>query len=242
MSIWSTLAKIGGVAAAPFTGGASLIPTILSAAGDIGSVVGKQQQGAATGRQQQEVANQSRDRNAVDLFGTQQNAQNQAGQLDLQRKGFETSNRSATAKQALLGALLGGGIQPTSMKDGQASGGLLRSLNANPDALAAMKLLGSQGATAQNAPIDFKGGQMLQAPKMSTPIEIDKGGIMSTLASVLQGAGAVGSYLPQGGGDPGPSPFVGSNNAPQLAGVDPFYKPGKAKMAPLEEDDDWSNR
>jgi hypothetical protein len=46
----------------------------------------------------------------------------------------------------------------------------------------------------------------------------------------------------QGSGDPGPSPFVGSNNAPQLAGVDPFYKPGKAKMAPLVEEDDWSNR
>ena len=37
MSIWSTLGKIGlgigGVAAAPFTGGASLLPTILGAAG-----------------------------------------------------------------------------------------------------------------------------------------------------------------------------------------------------------------
>lgn len=34
MSLWSTLAKVAGIVGAPFTGGASLIPTIASAAGD----------------------------------------------------------------------------------------------------------------------------------------------------------------------------------------------------------------
>ena len=45
MNWLSLLGKVGGIAAAPFTGGASLIPTVLSAAGDIGSVLGKQEAG-----------------------------------------------------------------------------------------------------------------------------------------------------------------------------------------------------
>lgn len=39
MGFWSTLAKIGGVAAAPFTGGASLIPTLIGVGGDIAQSV-----------------------------------------------------------------------------------------------------------------------------------------------------------------------------------------------------------
>ncbi len=191
----STLGKIGGLVAAPFTGGASLIPTIASIAGDVGSVIGQQQQGAAQGRQAQEVANQGRDRTAVDLFGRQQDAQFKAGQQDLDRKQFENTNRGSTAKQALIGALLSGNIDPTSISGGKASGGLLAALKNNPEALASMKTLNSQAGSAQASPLSFTGGSLLDAPKMSTPQQIDKGGFMSTLASVLSGVGAVGSGL-----------------------------------------------
>ena len=73
-----------------------------------GNVLGKQQEGEAKGQATQAQLQQGQDRNAVDLYGTQQNAQNQAGQLDLQRKGYENTNRSTTAKQALIAALVTG--------------------------------------------------------------------------------------------------------------------------------------
>src|SRR3954467_7844235 len=114
MSILGSLLKIGGIAAAPFTGGASLIPTALSAAGDIGSVLGGQQGGKNNAMAAQANLQSQHDRNAVDLFQAQQQAQNQAGALDLQRKNFEHVTRGSDAKQALIGALLGGGITPTS--------------------------------------------------------------------------------------------------------------------------------
>jgi hypothetical protein len=186
MSWLSTLAKIAGVAAAPFTGGASLIPTVLSGVGDVASVLGKQQQGKAQGQVQQANAAADHDRNATSLYGTQQAAQNNAGQLDLQRQQFETGNRSASAKQALIGALLGGGMAPTSISGGQRSGGIFEALQKNPDALGAMKTLGSQGSAAQLKPQTFTGGELLKAPQLSAMPEVDNGGFLSTLANIGQ--------------------------------------------------------
>lgn len=199
MSFLSSLLKIGGIAAAPFTGGASLIPTVLSAAGDVSSVLGKQKQGEAQGKVTQAQLQQGQDRNKVDLYQAEQQAQNQAAQTDLQRKQFETGNRSSSAKQALIGALLGGGLTPTSISGGKASGGLLQSLNGNPEALAAMKLLGSQGSTAQKTPLDFQGGQTLTAPRLSTMPQVDKGGFLSTLAQIGELAGAASPYIKKPG-------------------------------------------
>lgn len=213
MGFLSALGKIGGLVADFIPGGSAVkgaaktIGKVAGAAGDVSSVLGKQQQGKAQGQISQAQLQQIQDRNAIDLFQAAQNAQNQAGQLDLQRKGFETSNRGAVAKQALIGALLGGGVQPTKVGPEGASGGLLRSLNANPDALAALKLLGSQGAAAQAAPLSFQGGQMLPAPTLSKLPQIDNGGFLATLANIGQLAGAVSPYI-KGGGDPnvaGPS-------------------------------------
>jgi hypothetical protein len=172
MSWLSTLAKIAGVAAAPFTGGASLIPTVLSGVGDVASVLGKQQQGKAQGEVAQANAASDHDRNATSLYGTQQAAQNNAGQLDLQRQQFETGNRSAAAKQALIGALLGGGMAPTSIAGGQRSGGLFDALQKNPD--------------AQVKPTAFTGGELLKAPQLSAMPQVDNGGFLSTLANIGQ--------------------------------------------------------
>jgi hypothetical protein len=192
-------AAAGGAAA----GGAGLAGTLAKygkVAGDIGSVLGKQQEGAAAGRVQQSIANDRSDRNAVDLFSTQQGAENQAGQLDLQRKGFDTNNRGALAKQALIGHLLGGGMQPTQIstpgiQSSTLQGGLVRSLLANPEALAAMKTMGGQAGTAQATPLQFQGGNLLKPPTLSKPLDVDNGGTMATLANIAQIAGTVSPYL-----------------------------------------------
>lgn len=211
MSFLSALGKIGGIiggiAAAPVTGGASLIPTIMSGVGDVASVLGKQQQGKAAGQQAQETANQSRDRNAIDLYQAQQQAQNSAGQLDLQRKAQEQASQSAAMKSALAGLLLGGGIQPTSIQGGQRSGGLLASLNANPELLAALKGYGGKQQSAAMTPQTFSGGQLLSAPALSAPTKIDNGGFLSTLANIGQLVGAVSPYVQNVGKKPVTNPY-----------------------------------
>lgn len=189
MSFLSALGSIVGFLPIP---GANYIEKGLNAAGSVGSVLGKQQQGKAAGKVSQAELNQRQDALALQKYQAEQGAQNTAAQTDLQRKGFETNNRSSTAKQALIGALLGGGVTPTSISGGQASGGLLRSLNGNPDALAALKTLGSQGSAAQNTPLQFQGGAMLQAPTLTPVPQVDQGGIGSTLAQALQLIGSFG--------------------------------------------------
>ena len=67
----SALGKIGGAIAAPFTGGASLIPTIL---GGVGDVAGKMSSGRAQGRQQE--ANYGLQRDALGMQAQQQGIQN----------------------------------------------------------------------------------------------------------------------------------------------------------------------
>lgn len=215
MGLLSALGKIGSLALDFIPGGgaaktgvkvAKALAKGASAAGDIGSVVGKQQQGAAQGQISQAQLNQGQDRNAIDLYQAQQGAQNTAAQTDLQRKSFESSNRSKSALDALIGSLLGGGVTPTSLEGGKASGGLLRSLNGNPEALAAMKALGAQGSAAQVNPLSFAGGQMVGAPMLTPVPQVDKGGLMSTLAQIGQIAGAASPYLSAAGGDPGRAP------------------------------------
>lgn len=199
MSFLSGLMKIGGAVAAPFTGGASLGLTGLGGAldkvGKAGAVAGGQQSGANNARIAQGQLDLSRDRNVLDLYNSQQTAQNQAGQLDLQRKGFESSNRGTTAKQALIAALLGGGsLQPTSIAGGVRSGGLLEALK-HPEAMAAMKTLGGQASEAQSTPLSFMGGQMIAPPTLSAPQKIDIGnkGIGNILTKIAQIAGAFGT-------------------------------------------------
>lgn len=192
MSWLSTLAKIGGIAAAPFSGGASLALTGL---GSVGDVLGKQQAGAAAGNLAQANAQQAQDRNAVDLYQAQQAAQNQAAQTDLQRKQYETQNRSTTAKQALLAELLGN-FQPTSVsvpgiQNANISGGLAASLKNTPGALQALQTLAQQAHTAQAAPVQFSGGQMVQAPSLTPLPQQPKGnGVLNAIAKIAQLAGA----------------------------------------------------
>lgn len=194
----STLAKVGLATAAPFTGGASLmampatslLDKVGGAAGAAGTVMGGQQAGANNARVAQGNLDLSSDRNKLDLYQAQQGAQNQAAQTDLQRQQFTGANRSTTAKQALIGALLGGGSQP---------GGLGAMLNANPDAMAAMKMLGSQGHEAQQAPPSFSGGEMVSSPTLTKMPTIDVGGGKTgNLQKILQIIGAVEPFIGAG--------------------------------------------
>lgn len=213
MSFLSVLGKIAGTALDFVPGGGAAktgvkiakgIAKGAAAAGDIGSVLGKQQAGKAQGQIDQATLSQGQDRNAISLYGTQQAAQNQAAQTDLQRKEFETKNRSNVGRQAALASLLSGGLQPTKIGHGGASGGLLASLNGNAGALEALKTMATQASTAQNTPLDFQGGQMVSAPKLTALPQVDKGGFLSTLANIGQLAGAASPYL-HGSGDPGAS-------------------------------------
>jgi len=194
MSFLSTLAKIGGAVAAPFTGGASLA---LTALGGVGDVLGKQQQGAAQGQAAQAQLQQGQDRNALDRYQAMQQAQNQAAQTDLQRKSFEDTHRGSTAKQALLAALLGGDYQGSNVsvpgiQNAKVSGGLLESLKNSPDALAAMRNLHGQADQAQMAPMQFQGGQVLDAPSLTALPESGKGNsFLNILARIGQIGGAV---------------------------------------------------
>jgi hypothetical protein len=215
----STLGKIGGIVAAPFTGGASLIPTIASVAGDVGSVLGKQQQGKAQGQISQAELQQRQDANALASYQAQQAAQNQAAQTDLQRQQFSQDARGTNAKDALIASLLGSGsYAPTSVSGGKASGGLLASLNANPGALAAMQKLASQASAGQDTPASFTGGNLLTAPKLTALPQVDSGGWLSTLANIGQLAGAAAPYLSKGGGPQNPDD--GGNGASKPQAVD----------------------
>lgn len=89
MGFWGTLAKIGGIAAAPFTGGASLIPTIAGAASaGLGALAqGKaQNRGAEFGGQLDlERLLMERERGYQDMrIGREQ--EGRAGQTDAWRK------------------------------------------------------------------------------------------------------------------------------------------------------------
>ena len=218
----------------------SVLGKIAGAVTGLGGLAGKQEEGAAKGKFDQATLQQRQDQNAIQLYQAQQQAQQQQALTDLQRQQFAQQNRGATAKQALIGALIGGGMTPTSIGPSGASGGIFRSLMANPEALAAMKTMGSQASGAQNTPLSFAGGQMVTAPKLTPLPQIDKGGFMSALARVAQFAGPVmglaGSFAPEEDkGGYTPAPYSAA------AGVNPFYKPPTAKLLYGDEGADGSN-
>lgn len=174
----------------------NILGKVAGAITGLGSVAGKQAEGDAKGLVSQAQLQQNQDQNALQRYQLQQNAQNQAAQTDLERQQFGTQNRAQTAKQALIGALLSGGIPQTKVGPGGASGGIFSALQGNPDALAAMKTLGSQGATAQATPLQFTGGQIIAAPTLTPLPKAGKGSnILSSIARIAQLVGAAAPLL-----------------------------------------------
>lgn len=239
LNVLGKLGKIGSMALDFVPGGgaaksgikvAKLLSKGASAAGDIGSVLGKQQQGKAAGKYDQAELQQAQDRNAINLFQAQQGAQNSLGQLDLQRKAFTTNDRGANAQQSLVAKMLGN-FSPTQInvpgvKTAQVSGGLARSLQNNPGLLATLAKLAEKSDGVMSDPGAFQGGAAVKAPGLTALPQVDKGGFLSTLANLGQLAGAAGKSF-QGSGDPGAAAL------PSLPDVQPLKKlPGQFMQLP----------
>lgn len=216
MSFLSSLLGIGGDILAPFTGGVSAavgngLASALSGAGkttgDAAAAMAKQQ--LAEGQ----LANQANS-NLNQQYGIGQNAQMEAGNLDLARQNFTNENRATTARQALVAALLKNytpsQVSVPGVKQATISGGLQQALQ-NPQAQSTLQTLFDQASKAQNTPVSFSGGQILQAPQL-TPLP-QASGLQNVLGGVGLGSSILGSVLnsinqykkaqPQVGGDYG---------------------------------------
>lgn len=177
--------------------GASTIGKVLDVAGGIGSVAGQAAQGSSNQRMAENQQLMQMNTLANQQYNTQQNAQMQAGQTDLNRKLFSENARGGRAKQALIASLLQnyqpGHVGVAGVKDANLSGGLGASLQ-NPESRASMAQLYKDALAAQMTPDTFQGGQVLTPPTMQQP----KGSSM--LEKILGGTGLGGSLLGAIGG------------------------------------------
>jgi hypothetical protein len=197
LSTLGNIGKIGAVVAAPFTGGASLAALpVLSGIGQIagGAAAGAQSDRALAGQQtaQENQAN-------LNQFTAAQNAQNQTGQLDLQRKMFSEQARGGRGKQALIGDLLANmqdvNISVPGVQNATVTGGM------RPSALSAGgrqagSELHKQALMALMNGDEFKGGEIMTPPEVKQAPEkggMEKGldwlGLIGSLAGAFGGGG-----------------------------------------------------
>lgn len=143
MGFWGTLLKVGGgIAGAPFTGGASLIPALASAgldvAGGLASGMTKDRAGQNDAAQQAAMFKLQEARGAEDALMNRQ-------ALDLRQRQFGQESQTDAYKKAIMGALaknlqdvsatrpagiptisFGGGARPSALgAEGRAAGDLL---------------------------------------------------------------------------------------------------------------------
>lgn len=201
MGFWSTLGTIGSIAAAPFTGGTSLawLPAALGAAGQVGNVLGKASGGKQDANQAQAVNDATLNNQRLNSYNTQQNAQMNQGQLDLQRKQFDENSEAARLKRALVGSLLGNmqdfNISMPGIPQAQVSGGLKPSSlgQGGRDAAAEMVARALSQVRSGN---QYQGGNILQAPTLQAPTRIDSGtGFLDTAALIASLGGALGAGM-----------------------------------------------
>lgn len=121
MGFWSALGSIAGLAAAPFTGGASMIPGIIAAAapvaggvvdsltssggqtaGNIGQVAGSAADAQAKNRIAQGGLTNSANRNLIDLFNSQ-------GTQAKDQAAYAATTPTSLAQQAVRGDLISNG-------------------------------------------------------------------------------------------------------------------------------------
>lgn len=182
-----------------------ILKAIGPAIGSVSSVLGKQRQGAATGRVAEAEAGQAQDRNALSLYSARQAAENQAAQTDLERKRYSDTARGTNANRAVIAALLSGGhmggsISVPGVRNATVTGGPLAALAQSPDALAALKELGAQSSSGLTSPAPFTGGAMVAPPSLTAlPKESGGGRFLDILANIGQLAGSVSPYLKRRG-------------------------------------------
>ena len=179
---------------------------------------------AAGGRQSDRLltGQQTNQSNLADLalFTASQNAQNQAGQLDINRKQFTEDARAGRGRQALIGDLLANlqdvSINVPGVQTANITGGLRPSAMGAGGRQAAGELH-KQALQALLSGDEFQGGQVLTPPTFQPMPQ--KGGVESTLdwlgllgglGGILGGAGqdrATHSQLPQTSA-PQPAPVI----------------------------------
>lgn len=165
----------------------------------IAQVAGQAASGKSDQRMQQSQATNQANLSDLALYSAAQNAQNQAGQLDLNRKTFSEQARGGRAKQALLADLLSNirdvNISVPGVQNANVSGGL------RPSAIGAggrssLAELAKQALQAQLAGDSFTGGEILKTPEYRAMPE--RGGVESALdwiGLLGSGAGALGAIM-----------------------------------------------
>lgn len=175
----------------------------------IGPMLADQARGAADGRAQQAMQQGMQDNQRESQARTAQQAETQAGGLDLQRQQFLEQSRGNRARQAAIGDLLAG-HQPTrvsvpGIRNAEISGGL----KLGDAGRAGGAELSRQALLAMLQPPEFTGGQVLPSPGV-TPLPQAGGwekaaGILGTLGSLAGGLGQAGVF--GGGQDTGPMTY-----------------------------------
>lgn len=106
MGFWSNIGKVlsvgGGLAAAPFTGGASLLPTILEGAG---AVVGGMGNAATANRGEQDRTNLTRDQIGLSAANSFENALQNRARLEIDQRQEGRDAEKAAYLNALKSAL-----------------------------------------------------------------------------------------------------------------------------------------
>jgi hypothetical protein len=174
------------------------IPLVASALGSIfgGASKGKEQERQVQNNQQGDFNNSQ-----IAKYQTEQAAQNQAGQLDLQRKMFSEDARAGRGKQAALADLLANlqdvSIDVPGIQTAKVAGGL------RPSAMGAtgrqgMAELSKQALAALMQGDTFTGGEILKGPQITGPQQaggLEKGLNWAGLLGSL--VGGVGKSLKQ---------------------------------------------
>jgi hypothetical protein len=170
--------------------------------GAVGKAASGTASGAAAGRKTEADLNVARDQIANQGYSIGQQAQMNAGSLDLQRKGFEEQARGSRAKQAAMADMLanfkGTNISTPGIRSSTISGGL--SVD-SPGVQQAMAKMREQALLAQlkgDTPggEGFTGGNILATPTQ-TPIPqagmMEK--IMGTAGQVAGWGGLIGDLM-----------------------------------------------
>lgn len=206
MGLGKWLGAIGGAVAAPFTGGASLIPVIAGAAGN---VLGNVAQGRQAGRAAETNVLQQQDQTALQRFLAAQNAQNNAGQLDLQRKQFSLQAPGQRAANSTRGDILATLQKPTLTDQQQQNprAHIVDFLSGAPTLSDNTRALGramsQQALDSQNAGDTFTGGELLPVPQASAlpkPTGLDK--FLNIAGGIGTGMGIAGEIGSMIGGQP----------------------------------------
>jgi hypothetical protein len=196
----SSIAKIGAIGGAPFTGGASL--GLLPAIDAVGNIAG----GAAKGAANERAMENQRQANVYD---TQQRSLLQALGLDeratMDRAQLGIAAPQARAKQALLGSLMQrmqkANVQPPpGIRMGQVSGGIGDAIGGSGAKMAGI-LMQLQALKAMQSGSDVPAATNYAQKGMLPPPEYKKAGkgesIMSLLGLVGGGIGALGGAMQQ---------------------------------------------